>query len=336
MTNAVRIACAAASLWLAAASMPAVAADKCPPLAIYAQVNLVPINNDSAFLVPVDIGGVTKLMLLDTGSSGTLITAKGAADLGLEQKRSKVRLYDVTGNYSDTKVTATIGIGALKGPNFDFHVAPAGVVFDDPRIVGLLGDDVLGQFDVSIDFPKRKLDIISQNHCDGRVVYWKDRPVAIIPFHLVRSTLHIVLPVTLDGHSIKAFLDTGASRSTLNRHPAENIFGLKLGSADTPAAGTLNGEKGSTVWHHTFKTLTFEGVTVANPTFSIIPDRVRKHIAEPQLGSLIARTNDDELEPDILLGMDVLKHLHVYIAYKERKLYITPSAPAAQSGAKPD
>ena len=36
-------------------------------------------------------------------------------------------------------------------------------------------------------------------------------------------------------------------------------------------------------------------------------------------------TRDEALEPDILLGMNVLKHLHVYIAYKEKKLYITPA-----------
>jgi hypothetical protein len=28
---------------------------------------------------------------------------------------------------------------------------------------------------------------------------------------------------------------------------------------------------------------------------------------------------------DMTLGMDVLRHLHVYIATKERKLYITPA-----------
>jgi hypothetical protein len=39
---------------------------------------------------------------------------------------------------------------------------------------------------------------------------------------------------------------------------------------------------------------------------------------------------DDGLDPDLLVGMDVLKHLHLYIAYQERKLYITPpDQPAA-------
>jgi hypothetical protein len=28
----------------------------------------------------------------------------------------------------------------------------------------------------------------------------------------------------------------------------------------------------------------------------------------------------------MLIGMDILSHLHLYIAYKERKLYITPAS----------
>jgi hypothetical protein len=37
----------------------------------------------------------------------------------------------------------------------------------------------------------------------------------------------------------------------------------------------------------------------------------------------------------MILGMDILHHLHLYIAYKEKKLYITPAsapAPAVQPG----
>jgi hypothetical protein len=35
----------------------------------------------------------------------------------------------------------------------------------------------------------------------------------------------------------------------------------------------------------------------------------------------------------MLIGMNVLRHLHIYVAYKEQKIYITPAgapAPAAE------
>jgi predicted aspartyl protease len=299
-------------------------AEQCPPLAIVGQADLVASGNEREYYVPVEIAGAAKLMLLDSGSAQTLITPQAAAELGLKLRRSHIRLYSVTGSYSEVMTTASIAIGALKGGNFDFQISPANMFDSDPAVAGILGADILSQFDISLDFPKRKLDIISQKHCDGRVVYWPERPLAIVPFERLRSG-HIVLPVTLDGKTIKAIFDTGASSSTLNRTVAENEFGLKPGSADTPAAGTLNGEKGSTVWRHSFKTLSFEGVTVANPDFAIIPERTAKHFDDKELGSLVSRPNE-QAEPDILLGMNVLKHLHVYIAYKEQKLYITPAA----------
>jgi predicted aspartyl protease len=299
-------------------------ADQCPPLAIVGQTDLVASGSEREYYVPMEIAGVRKLMLLDSGSAQTLITPQTATELGLKLRRSHVRLYSVTGSYSETMTTASIAIGALKGGNFNFQIAPANMFESDPAVAGILGADILSQFDISLDFPKRKLDIISQNHCDGLVVYWPERPVAIVAFERLRSG-HIVLPVSLDGKTIKAILDTGASGSTLKRTVAENEFGLKPGSADAPAAGELNGEKGSTVWRHRFKTLSFEGVTVANPDFVIIPERTAGHFDDKELGSLVSRPNE-QAEPDILLGMNVLRHLHVYIAYKEKKLYLTPAA----------
>jgi predicted aspartyl protease len=320
-----RVALAAALLCGVPAALAA--APECPPLAIVSQVDLVAGNGGRAFYVPMEIAGAKKLMLLDTGAAQSVISPQAAAALGLKLLPSKTRLYSLTGSYSDVKAIAAIAIGQLKSGNFNFQLAPANMVEDDPKIAGILGADILGQFDISLDFPKRKLDIISPNHCDGRVVYWPERPLAVVPFERLRSG-HIVLPVMLEGKTIKAILDTGASGSTLNRTPAENEFGLELGSAAAPAMGDLNGEKGSTVWRHSFKTLTFEGVTVANPEFVIIPDRAAKHFSDKELGSLISRPGE-QVEPDILLGMNVLKHLRVYIAYKEKKLYLSPAAAPA-------
>jgi predicted aspartyl protease len=313
---------ALAGLWLSGAAP----AEECGPLKILAQVQLQPAEDGSAEFVPVEIAGVTKHLLLDTGASATSITEKAAKDLGLKIKPSHFRTYSANGTYSDDAAEASIGIGALKGGTFDFQIAP----FDFPdEIAGLLGADVLGQFDISIDFGTHKMDVLSQDHCDGRVKYWKGQPLAVIPITRAASG-HIIIPVLLDDHRVNAILDTGASRSSVNSDAAQGEFRLSLGSADTPAHGVLNGEEGSTTWRHKFRTLTFEGVTVANPDFLIIPNRLKKHFGDKEPGSLISRP-PESVEPDVLLGMNVLKHLHVYVAYKEKKVYITPAEEMAPS-----
>jgi hypothetical protein len=51
----------------------------------------------------------------------------------------------------------------------------------------------------------------------------------------------------------------------------------------------------------------------------------------PPIGTRFKDSDTEESFPDLLIGMDVLHHLHLYIAYKEQKLYITPASEAAPS-----
>jgi predicted aspartyl protease len=338
--------------WLLSAVALAVCApalgEDCGKLRLVSSVALVASAHNTAEYVPVEIAGVPKLLLLDSNASMTVMTAGTAEALGLESHRNigapsegrekvlmqsghrrEARLFADTGSFSDKYVLAPLVLGSLKNDSAKFMVAPEGVAYgDDERVAGVLGTDILQHFDVSIDFGKHTLALIDQNHCEGNVVYWPAAAVAILPFERLRSGA-IVFQATLDGRPIKAILDTGAAISTLYQRPAEGNFGLTLGSADTPVAGTLDGEKGSTTWRHSFKTLTFGGVTALNPEFAIIPNRISKHFNDTELGSLIPQP-DVQVEPDALLGMNVLKHLHVYIAYKEKKLTITPAETPAK------
>jgi hypothetical protein len=109
---------------------------------------------------------------------------------------------------------------------------------------------------------------------------------------------------------------------------------LKMGSPDTPRIGTLSGDKiggaaagsGPGVYQHQFKTLDFDGIAVGNLSVAIVPDFLKdKYGATALTGTrIVSRTANDEF-PDMLIGMNVLKHLHIYIAYGEGKLYATPA-----------
>jgi len=55
-----------------------------------------------------------------------------------------------------------------------------------------------------------------------------------------------------------------------------------------------------------FKTIDFAGVAVTNPHILVLSDR-------------------DFPPKELLLGSDVLRQLHLYISYKEHKIYVTPA-----------
>jgi hypothetical protein len=46
----------------------------------------------------------------------------------------------------------------------------------------------------------------------------------------------------------------------------------------------------------------------------------------PPLGTRIREPDTEQGLPQVLIGMDILRHLHLYIAYREQKLYITPAS----------
>jgi len=315
-------------------------AEDCKPLALIASVDLVPAGQKTAEFVPVEIQGKPKLMLLDTGGGYTEITGQTVDELGLQRRRSSVRSYDVAGNYSDQFAEASLKLGGLTANKVAFVVAEETLQIGKNELIGgILAPDILKHYDVSIDFGADKLSLLSQDHCEGKVVYWPATAVAVVPMRVLASG-HIVVSVMLDGHATTAILDTGATRSTLKQPAAESDFGLKLGSADTPHSGELLGQAGTDTYRHTFKSLAFEGIAVNNLSVEIIPDRLGHLLGNrPEIGTLIADPKYSDVQPEMLIGMDVLKHLRLYIAYKEEKLYITaagePASPSAPNGAPP-
>jgi len=312
------------------------AAEECPPLTLITSVGLVPSEHGTAGFVPVSIQGSPRLMLLDTGGANTEITNEVADELKLPRRHVNIRLYNASGEYSDEAAVATFELGTLKANDEAFLVAPGSNPFgNDARLAGILAPDILRHYDVDVDFGANKLNFLSQQHCEGKVIYWPASAVAVVPMRVLNSG-HIIVQVSLDGHSVIAMVDTGASNSTLNLPAAESYFGLKMGSADAPQRGQLPDRTGAFTYEHTFKSLAFEGISVSNPHIIIIPDENGDLMANiPSTGTRLADRKNDDDKADMLIGMDVLRHFHLYIAYKEEKLYITPIEPPAAAADSP-
>lgn len=193
--------------------------------------------------------------------------------------------------------------------------------FGDNRVAGLLAPNPT--LDIDLDFAAHRLRFISPDHCPGHVVYWDASVAAAIPMRIAQIG-HIVIPVTLDGKEMETVIDTGAIQTSLNLRVARTRFGITTDSPDVVQRGEINHTPGVTYHQHHFSTLSFEGVRIANPVINLIPDRLNSGVSEPVGVETRIRQAATAL-PDLMIGMDVLSKLHVYIAYKERKLYVTPA-----------
>jgi predicted aspartyl protease len=300
-----------------AAAIPcttAQAAD-CKTLQIINSIKLESRNNGTQFVVPATVDGMDLKFILDSGSGFTTLTRKVAQALSLPETRSGLHMNNMYGGGSNSKVTAkSIDIGVQHGSDFTFQIDTFSNLGD---LAGLLSPSMFRKYgDVDLDFAAARLNIFSRDHCEGKVAYWPERPLAVVPFTLKSG--HINIDVTVDGFPLTAIVDTGATDTVVSATTAEFELKLSPGSPEAPEIDASKSDPRLKYYSHKFKALNFEGVTVANPKITIMVDR---------MGSKIPRYDNVRIPklPDLVIGMNILKLLHLYIAYGEEKLYISPA-----------
>jgi hypothetical protein len=170
-----------------------------------------------------------------------------------------------------------------------------------PDADGTLGPDVMADYDVDIDFGHNSLSLISQDHCPGQVVEWTTMGFIVIPMDVERNG-HVRFPVKIDGQNVMAILDTGSNASLISMTAA-----IQLGiDPKAPELKLVRDTGQYQIFAYPFQSLNFGRVSVKNPPIAIVSDNFAK-----QLGT------------DLILGTQVLRHMHLYIAYGEKRLYIT-------------
>jgi predicted aspartyl protease len=314
-------ACAMTALLLPSA--PAWAADCVPSLRILNSVQMQSTTDRTVMLVPVTIDGANKKLLLDTGGLVSQISRATADALNLPQRRSQRRLFDLAGNASNAQATlGRLTLGARSERGISMLVAPNPNLGTSLPYDGLLATDLLSDSDIDMDFGARRLTAFSPDHCDGQVIYWPADKVAAVPITVKRNL--IFLPVTVDGHTLNAVLDTGSQYTAMNMDVANRLFGLTPDSPDMRPLTAANGDKGFVAYGHRFDSLTFDGVQVNDLRIYLMPDKIGSHDKLRRIEDLEA--SNDIVFPDLLIGMDVLRHLHVYFATKEKRLYISEAS----------
>jgi hypothetical protein len=126
-------------------------------------------------------------------------------------------------------------------------------------------------------------------------------------------------------------LDTGFSVTTINQSVARRLIGFDPDSPNVTQVGQIERDRGSpaAVYRMRAEKIEFEGITVNNPMVQVIPDLMSRATQTSQIGSLLPRSEVGL--PEVIIGMSVISKLHMYIAYKERKLYISAQTAAVEA-----
>jgi predicted aspartyl protease len=304
------------------------AAEDCGPLKLISDVQMMTTTGSYREMVPVTINGASKLLLLDTGGYMTQVSEDTAKELQMAMHDSAVHLYDVSGNESRHYVIAdTFRLGTLLAQHQPMMVSPAGLGDLD----GIISTDLMLRYDIDIDFGAGRLRYFSPDHCAGKVVYWSPSAVAAVPI-TVRDRSRVMIPVKLDGKDFNAMIDTGATRSTISLETAKRLFDLDPQSPGMQKAGNVNGDSKLASFTYVFHTLSFNGIDVSNPRLLIMPDRMGSSGREQQTGNRALLDTASLTLPELVLGMDILRHLHIYMAFNEKYFYVSAGSDPRKPG----
>lgn len=281
------------------------AEEACPPLKEIASLPVETLPPGQVYTT-LTIKSQPVNFLLDTRVEQSLIGASTAAMLDLPREAinqvTRLKFCIDAGNcIHEFATTDALKLGVLTA-KVRFGVAPDSIFASG--VPAMLGADVLHNFDVEFDFMKSRVNLFSPDHCEGGVVYWTQSGASRIPLK-VNSYGEEAIPAELDGESVDAEIATGFPKSELEMAEGETKFGMPDKDWKLVTAGDVHGR--STIkYEHVFKSMTLGGIQVNNVDLTIYTG-----------------PTPDYLGARLYLGLDILRQLHLYMAPKERNLYLS-------------
>lgn len=277
--------------------------------------------------VPVSLNGATRQMVLDTGGAVTQLSRDTITELNLPTLPSGAAVYDINGRVSRRfAMVKDLTFGHLHRDDAALMVWPEPL----RPYAGELAQDLLQPYDVDVDFRAGLLKMYAKGakgQCPGPSG-WS----ASARTRMNNKGWHLHIPVMLDGHAYDAIFDTG-SRHTIMRLPAaRRDFGLDADSPGMKPYDAINGDPFLNGHLHTFAKLSFAGITFEQQEVLIVPDRMNRNAdRSPLADNPTHYHNEGLILPELSLGMDVLKHLHLFLAFGEQALYVAPEQVVAAS-----
>jgi predicted aspartyl protease len=278
---------------LAFAAPPPALADGCAP----APKAALGLMLDRVPYVQVSINGSPASLLFDTGAETTLLSVAAAKRLGLTAHFTYPHtLEGIGGGVSVGEVRPDrLALGGLAMPGFLMPVAAISLPGAGGQpLDGLLGADVLSDFDVDIDMPHHRVTLYQPAACASPSLPWR-RGYAEVEAH--RSLhRHIFFPVQLDGRRLMAIIDTGAQRSAVDAAAAAQT-GLTAAMLRQDPPVTVNGMAASVTGSHFHR-------------FGQL--RIGPDIWDSPVAIVTPLHLDDA---DLILGEDFLQAFRVWLSY---------------------
>jgi predicted aspartyl protease len=255
-------------------------------------------------IVTIRINGGAADFLFDTGAERTIISAAAAKRLGVAAHYEYARpMRSLGGAVSggDARVRS-FDPGGLALSNFTVLVGPVSLpALDGKPIDGLLGADFLGDYELDLDLPHRRITLFAPPSCPITGPPWRGAYTTIIANRSLHDRLFFT--VKLDGRPLAALIDTGAQLTTLDADSAAALGVTGSALAHDPVT-MLRGATAETIRSraHRFAELQIDGEWLRDQTIMV--------------------TGLGLQDADLVLGADFLRWQRVWLSYASHRIFL--------------
>jgi len=259
----------------------------------------------NTILVPVEVNGIAGKFVLDTGAARTIVTPAAVDRFHLaldEWTATTMRGVGGIERHRDADPRSfSMGGVALHRRSLARDSTLRVATLPRNGTDGLLGRDFLSVFDVELDPAARTLTLYDVHLCSGRFIPWSDGYVNVPAAILTDNA--VILPVEIEGISLRAMLDTGAGL-TMIAAPGMARLGLGLDRLATDPHEIVNGlgPHAVTMWRHRFAGLRVGSDAGADLTLLVAPVRLTP-------------------VTDLLLGADWILKRRLWISWSTGQLF---------------
>lgn len=270
------------------------------------------------------INGQPVSMLLDTGASRTFIMRAEADRQNMNPERIRQQTQGIGGLTSVFLVKVKeFGIGDARTANLRFPVLET---MDKTGIAALVGADFLMQYDVELDLARQRVKLFRADRCqDKALAYWDEHALSV-PMTMTDGGSSPLVQVQINGVTLTALVDSGASRSLVNLSTARTLgFAPDAPGVKLRSQATGIGSAKKDVWNMTFASFAIGDEVIQHPRIGVLDD------TDMFLGRVPFQ---------MILGRDFLRTHHVMLAQSQMQLYYsynggTVFAPPEPVAAKP-
>ncbi len=257
-------------------------------------------------LVMAKVNGVEAPFLADSGTDYSTLNMAAAVTM-LHVTPHMSNLIDVATPDGHAKATvATADSFTFAGRDYS-RVRFVSLGGGGPGTVGILGQNLLGTRDVEYDLANRRISLFEPQGCGNKpLAYWdttKPYSMADIRSTNISSALFITT-VVVNGHPVRALIDSGADLSVLKLSAAAEA-GVTPGSPGAVRSRLARGGAG----------VGFQTWIAPVASFKLGDEEVKD--TRLRIGDL----KGDQF--DMLLGADFLLSHRIYIAKSQNKIYFT-------------